>query len=196
MPKNLKNKNYNFWTVNDNLVLSDYWVLDRTFINEELIKEIQGFLEFLTKNSQKEFINDIKTKKKEIEDKIEKGSFNNFYDILENLLSFYKKYSNGVKFYLDNLELFFKNKNGYKTINLFKESEEFDIFFHKQKFLLEKNLSLILKNEEKIKKFFDFIGKNYKKYLMKNKNGSFEFDYEKMSLEELTNINNSFFTCS
>ena len=196
MPKKIKKKNYNFWTVNDNLVFSDYWILDRTFINNELIKEIKEFLEFLLKNSQQEFINDIKTKKKEIEDKIEKGSYNNFYDILENLLSFYRKYSNGSKFYLENVDIFFENRNGFKTINLFEESEEFDIFFHRQKILLEKNLSLILNNEEKLEIFFKFIKKNYQNYLTKNKNGSFEFDYEKMSLKELSSVNNSLFNCS
>ena len=183
-------KDYNY------LDLEEEFIFEKTKLDEELKKTLIPFINKL--HDQNIFFTLKKNKKKlkRIEKKIKEDKYNNIYEVLENIIKILKK-ENIPNFY-DFLEKeFFKEKNnlGFRTININKINEEFDIPLKCQIWYFERNIQYLQKDSQKRELYF-FLQKNFPNiFYQEKKEGndedmpSMEFDYCKLNLKQIKSVN-------
>ena len=98
--------------------------------------------------------------------KLKDDNYNNLYEFLEEILSKLNKTNSTKKIFIRSLKSFYNKKNGFWSIDLFKESEEFDCT--RELLILELEKSLLCLGEKKIRIFLDFCKKNYSSYIKGN----------------------------
>ena len=181
------------------LDLEEEFIFEKTKLDEELKKKVIPFINKL--HDQNIFFPLKKNKKKlkRIEKKIKEDKYNNIYEAIENIIKILKK-ENIPKFY-DFLENeFFKDKNllGFRTINLNKITEEFEIPLKCEIWYFERNVQFLQKDSQKTK-FYFFLKKNFPDIFYKEEGQvggeaeedmpSMEFDYCKLNLEQIKLVN-------